>query len=82
MLFNKLFIWNSTLAGHFVFYLAMLLSLWLVSFTQYNILRFIHAVYQEMFPFSLLSSMPLRGEGDGTPLQYSRLENPTDGGAW
>ena len=22
------------------------------------------------------------GEGDGTPLQYSRLENPRDGGAW
>ena len=22
------------------------------------------------------------GEGDGTPLQYSCLENPTDGGAW
>ena len=22
------------------------------------------------------------GEGDGTPLQYSFLENPVDGGAW
>ena len=22
------------------------------------------------------------GEGSGTPLQYSRLENPMDGGAW
>ena len=22
------------------------------------------------------------GEGDDTPLQYSRLENPMDGGAW
>ena len=22
------------------------------------------------------------GEGDGTPLQYSCLENPKDGGAW
>ena len=22
------------------------------------------------------------GEGDGTPLQYSCLENPVDGGAW
>ena len=80
MLFNKLFIWNSTLAGHFVFYLATLLSLWPVSFTQYNVLRFIHAVYQEMLPFSLLSSMPLCGEGNGTPLQYSCLENPVDGG--
>ena len=25
---------------------------------------------------------PLIGEGDGTPLQYSCLENPMDGGAW
>ena len=24
----------------------------------------------------------LYGEGNGTPLQYSCLENPTDGGAW
>ena len=24
----------------------------------------------------------LSGEGSGTPLQYSRLENPMDGGAW
>ena len=24
----------------------------------------------------------LDGEGDGTPLQYSCLENPMDGGAW
>ena len=27
-------------------------------------------------PFEML------GEGNGTPLQYSCLENPTDGGAW
>ena len=41
--------------------------------------------------FSILVSlgyMPRSGiagsyrEGDGTPLQYSCLENPTDGGAW
>ena len=25
---------------------------------------------------------PLNGEGNGTPLQYSYLENPMDGGAW
>ena len=24
----------------------------------------------------------LRGEGNGTPLQYCCLENPMDGGAW
>ena len=26
--------------------------------------------------------MHIIGEGNGTPLQYSCLENPTDGGAW
>ena len=25
---------------------------------------------------------PIHGEGNGTPLQYSCLENPMDGGAW
>ena len=44
-------------------------------------------------PYTLLSLLPLRtkvytrldhspGEGNGTPLQYSCLENPMDGGAW
>ena len=28
------------------------------------------------------SLMLLEGEGNGTPLQYSCLENPMDGGAW
>ena len=30
----------------------------------------------------LLPSYLLFGEGNGTPLQYSCLENPMDGGAW
>ena len=43
------------------------------------------------YPFTLvgerapaLESWPccLTGEGNGTPLQYSCLENPVDGGAW
>ena len=29
-----------------------------------------------------LSTKVRLGEGDGTPLQYSCLENPMDGGAW
>ena len=28
------------------------------------------------------SACQCRGEGNGTPLQYSCLENPMDGGAW
>ena len=29
-----------------------------------------------------IESHPPPGEGNGTPLQYSCLENPMDGGAW
>ena len=34
----------------------------------------------ERFHFHL--SLSCIGEGNGNPLQYSRLENPRDGGAW
>ena len=30
----------------------------------------------------ILGSRRSPGEGNGNPLQYSRLENPIDGGAW
>ena len=30
----------------------------------------------------ITSKVMLFGEGNGTPLQYSCLENPKDGGAW
>ena len=30
----------------------------------------------------LISPVSGLGEGNGNPLQYSRLENPMDGGAW
>ena len=30
----------------------------------------------------MLDTNPLSGDGNGTPLQYSCLENPMDGGAW
>ena len=32
--------------------------------------------------YFIYSSLYLFGEGNGTPLQYSCLENPMDGGAW
>ena len=35
------------------------------------------------YAFQILLNIPLvYGEGNGTPLQYSCLENPMDGGAW
>ena len=30
----------------------------------------------------LATNLLIPGEGNGNPLQYSRLENPMDGGAW
>ena len=33
-------------------------------------------------PGSIPGSGKFPGEGNGTPLQYSCLENPMDGGAW
>ena len=33
-------------------------------------------------PISLMAPALAIGEGNGTPLQYSCLENPMDGGAW
>ena len=32
--------------------------------------------------FKKVITARMHGEGNGTPLQYSRLENPMDGGAW
>ena len=45
---------------------------------------------ESIFPKSLkkyswihfYSTLLIIGEGNGTPLQYSCLENPMDGGAW
>ena len=45
----------------------------------------IHPITQAIFDSCLLqytTKFQCLGEGDGTPLQYSCLENPRDGGAW
>ena len=36
----------------------------------------------KILKIKLVSSNAYSGEGNGTPLQYSCLENPMDGGAW
>ena len=35
-----------------------------------------------IWPYLIFISLLNIGEGNGTPLQYSCLENPMDGGAW
>ena len=39
-------------------------------------------VSDSLRPHELQHARPPCGEGNGTPLQYSCLENPMDGGAW
>ena len=39
-------------------------------------------LYLVTHSYHLLMTTQSIGEGNGTPLQYSRLENPMDGGAW
>ena len=40
------------------------------------------SVYNERDPGSIPGSARSPGEGNGNPLQYYRLENPMDRGAW
>ena len=40
------------------------------------------SAYKAGDPGSIPGSGRSSGEGNGTPLQYSCLENPMDGGAW
>ena len=43
------------------------------------ILYLLHMIFNS----NQLETTPVMvGEGNGTPLQYSSLENPMDGGAW
>ena len=54
--------------------------------SHYFFLKYFHIIpFQVAFNMIFLSfslSGPVNGEGNGTPLQYSCLENPMDGGAW
>ena len=44
--------------------------------------RLIFSAFLEEYPLYCHLANRLSGEGNGTPLQYSCLENPMDGGAW
>ena len=45
-------------------------------------LEFIILASDHLDLLQLLITRPPNGEGNGTPLQYSCLETPMDGGAW
>ena len=49
--------------------------------TFYNLMLYYQlSKFNDSYYLMLLNKST--GEGNGTPLQYSCLENPTDGGAW
>ena len=49
---------------------------------SYKMAYYLHIAYIHS-PIHFKASLDyLWGEGNGNPLQYSRLENPMDGGAW
>ena len=52
--------------------------MWTVNFQMFKL----DLEKAEETAIKLRTSIGSFGEGDGTPLQYSCLENPMDGGAW
>ena len=44
--------------------------------------EYLQAIATDLVASGLVSSIYSLREGNGTPLQYSCLENPMDGGAW
>ena len=57
----------------------------LLEFTQTHVHRVSDAIQPShplSSPYPLAPNPSQHGEGNGTPLQYSCLENPMDGGAW
>ena len=84
--------WESHLKSHFVLmcYKIRIFSVWKPSMDIVDICNNTSTVYQKIAKrpklsschFLLEQSIIFFREGNGTPLQYSCLENPMDGGAW
>ena len=47
-----------------------------------HIKKFLKIIHNCLVLLNLAYVMWVIGEGSGTPLQYSGLENPMDGGTW
>ena len=53
-----------------------------VTRSQTRLSNFTIFFHSSIHLFIMASFSLINGEGNGTPLQYSCLENPMDGGAW
>ena len=61
---------------------ALLLSFSFIAKLQKSRLYLLFLLSPELFQAGFSETAVLLREGNGTPLQYSCLENPMDGGAW
>ena len=63
---------------YFILYVLFLYSLAIFQLFLHDLIM----LYFGLFLFVLICFVVNDGEGNGTPLQYSCLENPIDGGDW
>ena len=69
--------WNKVSHHHFSLAEVTLLHIWYILIIFKKCERLGQLLLEDMTP-----PHSFYGEGDATPLQYSCLENPMDGGAW
>ena len=73
---------NSTWSYHIIFFICCYIYFASILLILLILLIFISVFIHTLFYSFLFLVMSLTGEGNGTPLQYSCLENPMNGGAW
>ena len=81
--------WKGTILGHFFYYLIFREKIIKLFYNKNKYFNFEKSFLRAFEISSTITSsriivvtMPILGEGNGNPLQYSRLENPVDRGAW
>ena len=83
--FSAALIYISLMISHvehlFMFATCFLWKMCLISFSTYFLIELIIIISFNVELYKFIPR-PWYGEGNGTPLQYSCLENPMDGGAW
>ena len=91
---SQIFFWKYILICHHIFSLKLELFQWTLNNWEFSVYFIVNYHYKicllygkaSVYNAGDLGSIPrlgrFPGEGNGNPLQYSYLENPTDGGAW
>ena len=72
---------KASILGHSAFFIVQLSHPYMTTGKTIALTRWTFVGKVMSLLFNMLSRLVI-GEGNGTPLQYSFLENPRDGGAW